>query len=381
MTVANLIVVVLLLLIPRGVCYAANESALLPIEAFANLPRVSSVKFSPSGKYLAVLRNEDGMTYLTTQLGSGADPHVVVNSDNSEYFIQDYRWVNDERLLVVVRFGSSRKRVESVETRLMAVNRDGTDANPSLISPRRDALLADHYSQFQDGIIGRVLGDAKHVLIALDKENANIPNVYQLDVYSGGLTLVQANPGNRAGIRAIRYWIADRQGRVRAGISDSKTMRRIMIRRKGSDQWQEFVEFDRTKERESFHWDSMRIPTFSMCVASMRVGGRSFRSIWNSRMLRGSSSPLTHIWISTESCCTQTGFERSSAWRIRSDRGPICIGMRAFNGCTRASTGCCQVGIPVSSAAPKTASGMSSSVSVPCTRCNTMCLTANITAF
>src|SRR5690242_19419846 len=102
MTLGKLIVVVLLLVITGGVCYAESESSLPPIEAFASLPRVSSVSFSPSGQYLAVLRNENGMTYLTTQLASGADPHIVVNSDNSEYFVQHYLWVNDERLLVGV---------------------------------------------------------------------------------------------------------------------------------------------------------------------------------------------------------------------------------------------------------------------------------------
>jgi dipeptidyl aminopeptidase/acylaminoacyl peptidase len=38
--------------------------------------------------------------------------------------------------------------------------------------------------------------------------------------------------------------------------------------------------------------------------------------------------------------------------------------MNAFSGCTRASTDCCPVVIPALSAAPMTASGMSSSVSV-----------------
>ena len=92
---------VLMALAPAGATFAES----IPLEAFAGLPRVSSVTLSPSGKYLAVLRNQDGESYLTTQLASGADPHVVVRSDNSEYFIQWYQWVNDERLLVGIRSG------------------------------------------------------------------------------------------------------------------------------------------------------------------------------------------------------------------------------------------------------------------------------------
>lgn len=212
----------------------------IPVESFARLPRVESVKFSPSGKYLAVLRNQDGQTHLVTQATSGADAHVVVTSDNSDYFIKWFEWVNDERLLVSIRFAYTRNRVETVETRLIGVNRDGTGGNQELIKPMS--------SQFQDRVIAFLPDDPKHVLIALDATIPNSPNVYRLNVESGVRSLVQANPGNAEGFRRIHEWMADRAGRVRLGIGGRDTMQRIIVRSSGSDDWRELAEFDFTKE-------------------------------------------------------------------------------------------------------------------------------------
>ncbi|MDO9117087.1 MAG: S9 family peptidase [Nitrospira sp.] len=221
-----------------------------PVEAFARLPRVGSVKFSPSGKYLAVLRNEDGQTHLVTQSTSGADPHAVVTSDNDDYFIQWFEWVNDGRLLVSIRFAHTRMRVGMVETRLIGVNRDGTGANQELIKPKGpDAIFgSEHYSQIQDQVVAFLPDDPKHILIALDATIPNSPNVYRLNVETGARSLVQANPGNAEGFRRIHAWMADRAGRVRLGIGGRNTMQRIIVRASGSDEWRELVEFDFTKE-------------------------------------------------------------------------------------------------------------------------------------
>ncbi|MEQ1794521.1 MAG: S9 family peptidase [Nitrospira sp.] len=230
---------------------AEGHPARLPVEAFAGLPRVASVKFSPSGKYFAVLRNQGGQTVLITQAVSGVDAHAVVTTDNSEYFINWFEWVSDERLLAGIRFAHSRGRVESGETRLIAVNRDGTGESQELIKPKApDSIFGgDHLSQLQDRVIAYLPDDPKHVLIELDKRLPNTPNVYLLDVYTGTQTLVQTNPGSGASIRTIRHWMADRQGRVRVGIGGRPPMTRVIVRPTGSDEWQELAEFDSIKER------------------------------------------------------------------------------------------------------------------------------------
>ena len=106
------LVTVLVLICSILPVYADSGSAPPPTAAFASLPRIESIQLSPSGRHLAVLRNHAGQTFLDTQTVSGQDLHRVVSTDNREYIITWFRWVNDERLLVSVRFGATQDAVD-----------------------------------------------------------------------------------------------------------------------------------------------------------------------------------------------------------------------------------------------------------------------------
>jgi hypothetical protein len=131
-----------------------------------------------------------GQTYLDTQTVTGQDLHRVVSTDNRDYIITWFRWVNDERLLVSVRFAATRDAIDSIETRLMAVNRDGTEQTPNLFKQSSFPSIfgKKHFPQFQDRLVGTIPGDPRHVFLALDLERPNSPDVYNVDIYSGERT-------------------------------------------------------------------------------------------------------------------------------------------------------------------------------------------------
>ncbi|HRC44327.1 MAG TPA: S9 family peptidase [Nitrospira sp.] len=230
--------------------YADSSSGPPPVEAFASLPRIASIQLSPSGRHLAVLRHHEGKTYLDTQTVSGQDAHRVVSTDNQEYVITWFRWTNDERLLASVRFADTREGVDSQETRLLAVNRDGTQQNGNLlrVSSFPSIFGKKHFPQFQDRLVGTIPGDPRHVLIALDLERPNSPDVYKVDIYSGERTLAQTNPGLQPGPRNVLEWIADRQGRLRVGVGQFGTLARVIYKLPESTLWRELVEYDLAKE-------------------------------------------------------------------------------------------------------------------------------------
>jgi len=234
--------------------YADSSSGPPPVEAFASLPRIASIQLSPSGRHLAVLRHHEGKTYLDTQTVSGQDAHRVVSTDNQEYVITWFRWTNDERLLASVRFADTREGVDSQETRLLAVNRDGTQQNGNLlrVSSFPSIFGKKHFPQFQDRLVGTIPGDPRHVLIALDIERPLSPDVYKLDVYSGERTLVQTNPGLQPGVRNVLQWIADREGRLRVGVGQFGTTVRVIYKVPESTLWRELVEYDLAKETGMF---------------------------------------------------------------------------------------------------------------------------------
>ena len=154
-------VTVLLLVWSLGTASAESGSASPPTAAFAVLPRIESIQLSPSGRHLAVLRNHEGQTFLDIQTVTGQDLHRVVSTDNRDYIVTWFRWVNDERLLVSVRFAATRDGIDSIETRLMAVNRDGTEQIPNLFKQSTFPSLfgKKHFPQFQDRLVGTISGD------------------------------------------------------------------------------------------------------------------------------------------------------------------------------------------------------------------------------
>lgn len=230
--------------------HAVSGTVPPPTEAFAALPRISSIQLSPSGTHLAVLRNQDGKTALEVQAVTGQDTQRVVTTDNRDSVVTWFQWVNDERLLVAIRFTDQRGGIDSQETRLVGVNRDGTQRNENLFkqSSLPSIFGKKHVPQIQDHIVGAVPGDPRQVLIALDLERPLSPDVYRLDVYSGDRRLVQANPGLKPGVRNVLQWIADREGQVRAGVGQFGTTVHVIVKPPESSVWRDLAEYDLAKE-------------------------------------------------------------------------------------------------------------------------------------
>ena len=229
---------------------ADSGSTAPPVDAFASLPRITSIQLSPSGRHLAVLRTHEGKTYLDTHTVAGQDAHRVVTSDNQEFFVTWFRWANDERLLVGIQFAATRDTIDSVETRLLAVNRDGTQQIPNLFKQASFLSLfgKKHFPQVQDRIVGTIPRDSRHVLLALDLERPLSPDVYNVDVYSGERQLVQVNPGLEPGVNTISHWVADREGHVRAGAGQFQTMVHVIVKQPESSLWRHLAQYDLAKE-------------------------------------------------------------------------------------------------------------------------------------
>ena len=214
----------------------------LPVKAFAALPLVQHASLSPDGKFIAFLQNTGGETALITQDKSGQDMHVVLSSDNEKFRFKAYDWVNNDRLLVRVIYPTRHGDLKYYQTRLLAINRDGTETKPDLIQIESTLKDRKNISQFQDNFT-LIPNDPRHVLLSLDKRQLGAPDVYKLDIYNGEIEMVAGNPG------FVRSWINDRQGRVRVGVGVSGTTTiRIVHRLNPEDDWKILAEFDGAKD-------------------------------------------------------------------------------------------------------------------------------------
>lgn len=217
----------------------------IPLKAFASLPLVRRMTLSPSGEHIASIQNTAaGKTYLVVTTYDGKEARRLLESDNKRYSIRWFDWVNDERLVVGVGADDGWSNLRWTETRLFAIDRDGSNLKTDLIAPSRDhnSFARGYLPQLQDRVIGQIPGDNRSVLIALDLDHHTYPDVYTLDVYTGRWELIERST------YGIRYWMADRQGVARLGTAVDGTIIHILVKPVGQDRWQTLRKYDALSE-------------------------------------------------------------------------------------------------------------------------------------
>lgn len=230
---------------------AISTNTLATVKHFSQLPEYQNLRLSPNGKQIAYIHNLQSpelSVMAVLDLATNKSSYIL-RSDNEKVSINWFRWANDKTLILSVRYASKRYGVKTAETRLFAMEADGSSKNPRLlIRPSSGSLRRQHFSQFQDNIIDFLPDDPEHVLISLDLDTPNMPSVYKLNIYTKGKRRIERAKRN------IRNWMTDQQGRVRLGRAvNYKTGKiSIFVRDDDDDKW-----------RMQFEYDGMRDKSFS----------------------------------------------------------------------------------------------------------------------
>jgi len=193
----------------------ATSPAAIPIEAFARIPVMRFPELSPDGTHLAYIRPVDGRAHLIIQALSGGDEPAVVPPAESADF--DWlRWANTER--VVFSISASRKRgiTETTETRLWAIDKDGT--NPRhIVKPSRTSITGSSLArelapaQLQHNVIHWLPDEPHHILLAVDGDHDGAAEVRRIDIRDGDFDIV------RDDVAGIQDWLTDQSGNLRLG--------------------------------------------------------------------------------------------------------------------------------------------------------------------
>lgn len=222
--------------------YGGEESlpnARVPLSVFARLPLVQGAHLSPNGEHLALLRNHEGRTLLMTQkLYSQEDPRLVTNTDNIKSKIRWFAWANDERLLVGILFASHRGGTPIMETRLLAINRDGSKPINVVKIEYNQSGAEEWEAQFRDKVIDYLPDDKDHILVGADLETPGAPTVYRINIYTGKRKRIQRSNS------PILEWITDSQGNVRVGSGYKAADYRIIVRDLHKKKWRHAWQFN-----------------------------------------------------------------------------------------------------------------------------------------
>ena len=169
---------------------------LIPRQVLFGNPERLSPRISPDGTRLAWIAPHEGVLNVwvaptTPQAGVDWDQAQVV-TDDTDRGIRMFSWAHDGRHLLYLKDtgGDENFRLHDVDTQTMQ---------------RRDLTPFD-------GVQARLVAMERkfptEVLVALNKDNPQLHDVYRLDLVTGELTKEVANPG-------FIGWIADAQMAVR----------------------------------------------------------------------------------------------------------------------------------------------------------------------
>ncbi|HTX93556.1 MAG TPA: S9 family peptidase [Mycobacterium sp.] len=191
---------------------------LIPLELLMGNPARAGAHISPDGKRLSYLAPLDGvMNVFVGDVGLGNERPVTRDTGRG---VQDYLWAHDDRHLMYVRDkdGSEDFRLYDVDLET-GVERDLTPL---------------------DGVQCRLIAHCKDfpndVLIAINKDNPQLHDVYHLDLASGALEKIVDNPG-------FLGWVVDADLEVRGAVllmPDGGAV--IMVRDDDASDWRPLLE-------------------------------------------------------------------------------------------------------------------------------------------
>ena len=171
---------------------------LIPLRHFFDNPERALTRLSPDGSRISWLAPLDGVLNVWVRPADGGEA-VPVTSDRGRG-IQSYRWSRDSR-------------------RILYVQDAGGDENYHLyaVDPGRPGRVRDltPFAGVRAGLVAVPRATPRHAIVSLNLRDRGVFDAFRLTLATGRLELVGRNPGN------VISWTADRQGRVRAAMTQT----------------------------------------------------------------------------------------------------------------------------------------------------------------
>lgn len=186
-----------------------QPAPLVPMDAFAALPLVTSLKLSPNGEYMSYITEAANRRFGVVAAVDGSNTFAVPISDEAS--ISRLIWANDEYLLASYHYTTQRTEFgtrRSDETRLASFN----IKNKKLTWIVRNREGSRFTPQIQDTIM-HILPDQKdHILLSIDSDLDGRAEVRRINIKTGYFK----EYGN--GNLWVQRWYADQNGDVRLGL-------------------------------------------------------------------------------------------------------------------------------------------------------------------
>lgn len=182
----------------------------IPMKDFYRNLEKSSFELSPQGDYLSFRQPwKNRMNIFVQKIGEEKTTRIT---DASERDIRAYFWANNNRIVYVLDKGGDEN------FKAYAVNIDGS--NPKVLTPFDNVrvIIVDPLENIPD-----------EMLLAMNKRDKRIFDVYRVNIDTGKLDMIAQNPGN------ISRWVTDHNGKLRIAVTTDGVNTSLLYREKESD--------------------------------------------------------------------------------------------------------------------------------------------------
>jgi dipeptidyl aminopeptidase/acylaminoacyl peptidase len=191
--------------------FAGQETTLIPLEDFFKNPERTSFEISPDGEHIAFLRSWQNRLNVYIQKADHDDnPVRITHSIHRD--IQWFGWANNKRIAYI------QDKDGDENWQAYAVDIDGSNF-----------LALTPFEGTRVGLVDGLEDDDDHALIALNRRDKKIFDVYRLNINTAELKLVAENPGN------ITRWLTDNEGSLRIAVATDGANKTLLYRKTESD--------------------------------------------------------------------------------------------------------------------------------------------------
>jgi len=199
-------IVILVLIAVIGACKSSDQVKIIPVDDFFKTQDKAYYHISPDGKSLSYLKLQDKKLDLFVEnLANGESVQLTHLTEKSISF---HFWTSNNELIYYTEDDTKERKSD-----LFVINKDGSNQVQLSVNEKTRVHV------IEDQLI-----DDKYIIVASNKRDSTVFDVYRLNVRDGKMEIAAKNPGN------ITEWITDNKGRLKIAVASDGVNETLLYR-------------------------------------------------------------------------------------------------------------------------------------------------------